>query len=66
MLDFRNHSKSGVKPVELVGWDSSVDPRYTDFGEVEFSALHLTIQKRCEIGVELDLFRLVNNLRHWQ
>ena len=29
-----------------------MDPRYTDFGEVEFSALHPTIQKRCEIRVD--------------
>ena len=43
-----------------------MDPRYTDFGEVEFSALLLTIQKKCEIRVELNLFRLVNSLRHWQ
>ena len=43
-----------------------MDPRYTDFGEVEFSALHPTIQKRCEIRVEPDLFRMVNSLRHWQ
>ena len=28
-----------------------MDPRYTDFGEVEFSALHPTVQKRCEIRV---------------
>ena len=42
-----------------------MDPRYTDFGEVEFSALHPTIQNRCEIRVELDLFRMVNSLRHW-
>ena len=43
-----------------------MDPHYTDFGEVEFSALHPTIQKRCEIRVEPDLFRLVNSLKHWQ
>ena len=42
-----------------------MDPCYTDFGEVEFSALHPTIQKRCEIRVESDLLRMVNNLRHW-
>ena len=47
MLDFRSQLESGVKPLELVvfdpfglmpiiGWESSVDPRYTDFGEVEF------------------------------
>ena len=23
-------------PKTLIGWESSVDPRYTDFGEVEF------------------------------
>ena len=43
-----------------------MDPRYTDFGEVEFSALLPTIQKRCEIRVEPALFRLVSSLRHWQ
>ena len=49
MLDFRSQLESGVKPLELVvfdpfglmpkaliGWESSVDPRYTDFGELEF------------------------------
>ena len=35
-----------------------MDPRYTDFGKVEFLALHPTIQKRCEIRVEPDLFRI--------
>ena len=30
-----------------------MDPRHTDFGEVEFLALHPIIQKRCEIRVEL-------------
>ena len=29
-----------------------MDPRYKDFGGVEFSALHPTIQKRCEIRVD--------------
>ena len=43
-----------------------MDPRYTDFGEVDFSALHPTIKKRCEIRVESDLFRLVSSLRYWQ
>ena len=43
-----------------------MDPRYMDFGEVEFSALHPIIQKRCEIRVESDLFRLVKSLRNWQ
>ena len=33
-----------------------MDPRYTDFSEVELSALHPTIQKRREIRVEPDLF----------
>ena len=37
-------------------------PRYMDFGEVESSALHPTIQKECEIRVEPNLFRLVNVL----
>ena len=49
MLDFGSHSESGVKHVEfvvsdpfglmpytLIGWESSVDPRCTDFGEVGF------------------------------
>ena len=57
MLNSRSHSKTGVKPEELVvkdpydlvpyaliGWESSVDPRYTDFGKVEFLALHPTLQ----------------------
>ena len=43
-----------------------MDPRYTDFDEVEFSSLHPTIQKRCEIRVEPDLVRMVNSLRHCQ
>ena len=29
-----------------------MDPCYTDFGEVELSALLPTIQKRCEIRVD--------------
>ena len=37
-----------------------MDPRYTDFGEVEFSALHPTIHLKYEISEELNLFRLVN------
>ena len=28
-----------------------MDPRYTDFGEVEFSALRPIVQKMCEIRV---------------
>ena len=45
MLESRNHSKSGVKPHDLlasalIGWEPSVDPRYMDFGEVDSSALH--------------------------
>ena len=43
-----------------------MDPRYTDFGEVEFSALHPIIQWKYEIRVELNLFRMVNSLRNWQ
>ena len=52
MLNFRSQLESGVKPLELVvfdpfglmpktliGWESSVDPRYTDFGEVEFLSI---------------------------
>ena len=35
-----------------------MDPCYTDFGEVEFAALHPTIHKRFEIRVEPDLFRI--------
>ena len=42
-----------------------MDPRYTDFGEVEFSALHPTLQWKFEISLELNLFRLVNSLRYW-
>ena len=41
-----------------------MDPCYTEFGEVELSALHPTIQKKCEIRVEPDLFRMVSSLRH--
>ena len=37
-----------------------MNPRYTDFGEVKFSALHPTIHKRYEISEELNLFRLVS------
>ena len=40
-----------------------MNPSYTDFGEVEFSALHPTIQLKYEISVELNLFRLVSSLR---
>ena len=47
MLDFRSQLESGVKPLELVvfdpfglmRWESSVDLRYTDFGEVEFLSI---------------------------
>ena len=58
MLEARNHSESGVKPLEFVverslwldaitfiGWESSVNPCYMDFGEVDSSALHPTTQK---------------------
>ena len=56
MLEFRNHSKSGVKleelvdpydlmPYTLIGWESSMNPRYMDFSEVDSSALHPTTQK---------------------
>ena len=37
-----------------------MNPRYMDFGEVKFSALHPTIHKRYEISEELNLFRLVS------
>ena len=40
-----------------------MDSCYTDFGEVEFTALHPTMQKRCEIRVGPDLLRLVNSIR---
>ena len=59
MLEFQNHLESGVKPEEFVVersfwldalslncWESSVDPRYMDFGEVESSALHPYNTKR--------------------
>ena len=37
MLDFRSHSKYEVKPLELVVIDPfGLDPRYTDFGEIQF------------------------------
>ena len=26
----------GLMPLTLIGWESSVDPRYMDFGEVGF------------------------------
>ena len=61
MLEARNNLESGVKPLEFVGerslwldalnlhwWESSVNPHYTEFGEVEPSALHPTTQK--ELG----------------
>ena len=37
-----------------------MNPRYTDFGEVKFLALHPTIHKKYEISEELNLFRLVS------
>ena len=40
-----------------------MDPRYTDFGEVEFLSSHPTLQSKYEIKVSLILFRLVNSLR---
>ena len=43
-----------------------MNPRYTDFGDVEFSALHPTIQLKYELSMELNLFRLVSSLRYWQ
>ena len=43
-----------------------MDPRYMEFSEVEFSALHSTKQMKYEISEELNLFRLVNSLRCWQ
>ena len=64
MLDFRCQLKSGVKPLELVvfdpfglmpltliGWESSVDPRYTDFGEVEILSIasYKVIEKEREV-----------------
>ena len=38
-----------------------MDPRYMDFGEVDFSALHLTIKKN-DKRVEPKLFRLIKVL----
>ena len=29
-----------LMPLALIGWESSVDPCYIDFGEVDSSALH--------------------------
>ena len=43
-----------------------MDPRYTEFGEVEFLASHPTKQMKYEISEELNLFRLVNSLWYWQ
>ena len=40
-----------------------MDPRNKNFGEVDFLALHPTIQKKYDKRVEPDLFRLVNVLR---
>ena len=37
-----------------------MDPRYTDFGGVEFLALHPTKHLKYEINEELNLFRLVS------
>ena len=38
-------------PQTFAGWESSVNPVYTDFGEVEPSALHPTTQKElCNKG----------------
>ena len=37
-----------------------MDPHYTDFGEVEFLALHPTKHWKYEINEELNLFRLVS------
>ena len=68
MLESQNHSKSWVKPEELVversliGWESWVDPRYIDFGEVNSSALHPYNTKSCGIRVGPYLFRLVSVL----
>ena len=58
MLESRNHSESGVKPEEFVvekslwldalnltGWETSVNPHYMDFGEVDSSVLHRTTKK---------------------
>ena len=40
-----------------------MDPRYMDFGEVDFSSFHPTIQnEKKKKKVEPDLFRLVNVL----
>ena len=41
-LEFVVSDPFGLMPT-LIGWESSVDPRYTDFGEVGFKALHPTI-----------------------
>ena len=46
----------------LIGWESSVDPRYMDFGEVDSSALHPITQNCCGIRVGPDQFRLVSVL----
>ena len=35
-----------------------MNPRYMDFGEVKFSALHPTIHKKYGISEKLNLFRL--------
>ena len=37
-----------------------MNPRYMDFSEVKFSALHPTIHKKYEISEKLNLFRLVS------
>ena len=29
-----------LMPYALIGWESSVDPRYMDFGEVDSSTVH--------------------------
>ena len=43
-----------------------MDPRYKEFGEIEFSTLYPTMQLNYEMSVELNLFRLVNSLRPWR
>ena len=41
----------GLMPLTLIGWESSVDPRYTDFGELEFVSIasYKIIEKAREV-----------------
>ena len=51
MVEAQNHSKFRVNPIEhglvhltFTGWESSANPHYTDFGEV--NPQHCTLQRK--------------------